>query len=176
MFQGFFGVDDATLRYEKPDGTMSDVTSRLCVERGDAAGVVVFNTDSQKLILVRQFRYPCLRHGDGWPIEIVAGAIDPGETPEQAARREVEEEIGYRVKSLTKIGPFYGSPGGLSEVVHLFYAEVASHEVVHQGGGLEGEDVELVRVTRDEAFAMMDRGEIRDAKALIGLSWLRRQP
>lgn len=169
VYDGFFGVDEATVAYEKADGTWSEPTKRLSVERGDSAAVLVLDTKRDTLILVRQFRYPILRHGEPWLLEIVAGKIDEGETAEAAARREAEEEIGMRLDALEKVAEIYGSPGGLSEKLSIFCAKGTRDS---DGGGLEGEDVETVELPVAEAFAMVERGEIRDAKTLVALQWL----
>ena len=171
VFKGFFRVVRADLRYERPDGTMSEVVDRLSVERGDAAAILVQERSSKKLVLVRQFRYPTVRHGEPFPLEVVAGAMDEGESPEEAARRETREELGYEIAQLAKICEFYASPGGLSEKIHVFFAEVDASGRMNSAGGLEGEDVEIVQLTPDEAKNLLEQGEIRDVKALVALTW-----
>lgn len=169
VFDGFFKVDEATVAYEKPDGSWSEPSKRLSVERGDAAAVLVHDTERDVLTFVRQFRYPTLRHGEPWLLEIVAGMVDPGETAQEAARREVEEEIGVRVESLERIAEFYGSPGGMSEKVSVFYAQ-ARYE--GGGGGLEGEDLEVVEMPVVEALEGLENGDFHDGKTLVALLWL----
>ncbi|RYG21175.1 NUDIX domain-containing protein [bacterium] len=169
VYEGFFSVDEATVTYEKADGTWSKPSKRLSVERGDAAAVLIHDLEKDTLIFVRQYRYPTARHGEPWPLEIVAGSLDEGETPEEAARRESEEEVGIKPDRLEKIAEMYSSPGGLSEKISIFYAE-GRH--TGGGGGLEGEDVDLVEIPREEALAMVRRGEIRDGKSLVALLWL----
>ena len=169
MFDGHFKVDEATVTYEKADGTWSEPAKRLSVERGDAAAVLIHDVAKDFLIFVRQFRYPTRRHGEPWLLEIVAGAIDPGEDAEEAARREAMEEVGMRLDAIEKVAEMYGSPGGMSEKITVFYAEGILEA---RGGGLDGEDVETVQMSTDEAFEMLGRGEIRDAKTLIALQWL----
>lgn len=169
VFDGFFGVDEATVAYEKPDGTWSKPAKRLSVERGDSAAVLILDTERDTVSMVRQFRYSTLRHGEPWLLEIVAGKIDEGETAEEAARREAQEEVGMRLDTLEGVAEIYGSPGGLSEKISIFCAKGARDG---EGGGLEGEDVEMVELPLEEALAMASRGEIRDAKTLIALQWL----
>ena len=168
-----FSVDRATVRYERPDGSMSELTDRLCMERGDAAAVLVYDRGAGELLLVRQFRYATLRHGEPFLLEIVAGSIDPGESPEEAARRETREETGYRVRDLRLAAQYYSSPGGVSEKLHIYYGEVGKDDQVSAGGGEEGEDVEIVRLSAAEAFRRMDEGEIKDGKTLVALLWMR---
>lgn len=172
VFDGFFKVDEATVAYEKPDGRWSEPAKRLSVERGDAAAVLIHDAERDLLTFVRQFRYPTLRHGEPWLLEIVAGMVDPGETAEEAARREAEEEVGVRVESLEKIADFYGSPGGMSEKISIFFAE-ARYE--GGGGGLEGEDLEVVQLSSAEALERLDRGDLHDGKTLVALLWFARR-
>ena len=169
VFDGFFKVDRATVAYEKPDGTMSEPVDRLSVERGDAAAVLIHDEAKDVLVFVRQFRYPTLRHGEPFPLEIVAGAIDEGEDAETAARREAEEEVGMTLSEVVKVAEMYASPGGMSEMIAIFYAKGTRDG---EGGGLEGEDVETVEMTRAEAIERMRGGGFRDAKTLIALQWL----
>ncbi|HEY0866164.1 MAG TPA: hypothetical protein VGE01_02225, partial [Fimbriimonas sp.] len=70
LLEGFLSVDEATVRYEKPNGEMSDPVVRSCLERGDAVGVVLHNVSRDRLLFVRQFRYAGVRHGEPFPLEI----------------------------------------------------------------------------------------------------------
>jgi len=175
VFDDFFKIEKARLRFERYDGAMSPTVTRLCFERGDAVAVLVYNRDTSRLLLIEQFRYPTVRHGEGWVSETVAGMIDPGETPEQALYRELEEEAGFRIRECEHIHTFYVSPGGTSERIFLYYAEVRETDRTGPGGGLasEAEDIHALAYTPAEAFALLDRGEIHDAKTLIALMWLR---
>jgi nudix-type nucleoside diphosphatase (YffH/AdpP family) len=136
VFDGFFKLDEAALRFEKWDGNMSGVVTRLQLERGDSAAALIWNVDRQKVILVNQFKYPTYLKGSGWITETVAGIAEPGEKPEDALRREVLEEAGYRIAegSIEPIGAFYVSPGGSSERVFLYYVQVRDADRVEAGG------------------------------------------
>jgi ADP-ribose pyrophosphatase len=172
VFNGFFALDQAKVRFETIDGSMSEVLPRLSVERGDAAAVLLHLVDEKAFLFARQFRYPCVAHGNAWLIEAVAGKIEPDETPESAIRREAEEESGFELKEVHSVGAFYGSPGGLSELTHVFYAAITRADQIGLGGGNDhGEDIEMVKIQEDEAIRMALNGEIRDGKALIGLLW-----
>lgn len=176
VYDGFFKLEEARLRHERFDGTMSDEMRRLNLERGDAAAALVYDIDAEEFVLVRQFRYPTYGKGPGWTIEVVAGAIDAGETPAQAIRREIEEEVGYQTEALTTIATFYPSPGGSSERIFLYYAEVRRKGRVNEGGGLdhEGEDIVLVRMSREAFIAQAKEGRLQDAKTLMAAFWLER--
>ena len=176
LLDAFFKVDEAVLRHERRDGSLSPELSRLNLERGDGVAALLYRTDEDRVVLVRQFRYPAwLRDGPGWILEIVAGMLKEGEDPQEAMRREIREETGYRVAALEPVSSFYLTPGGSSERIHLFYAAVGPADRLDQGGGLaeENEDIEIVAVPAAEAFTAVDRGEIVDAKTIIALMWLR---
>ncbi|MGI9644031.1 MAG: NUDIX domain-containing protein [Ilumatobacteraceae bacterium] len=174
VLDDFFKVDAAYLRHERFDGTMTDTMRRLNFERGDAAAAVIVDRDSGDLLLVEQFRYPAYDKGPGWVVEAVAGMVDDDEDPADAMRREIHEEIGYDVPHLDPIGEFYLSPGGSSERIFLFHAEVGEADRIAAGGGLdeEHEDIRLVRVPGDELDAWIADRRLVDAKTLIGVLWL----
>lgn len=175
VFDDFFRIEKAALRFERFDGTMSKTVKRLSLERGDAVAALIFNRDSNKLLLTYQFKYPTLKKGDGWVTEVLAGMIDGGETPEEALRREIDEEAGFEIRSVAHIHTFYVSPGGTSERIFLYYVEVSDADKIGAGGGLasEGEDIRVVEYTLPEAWELLDRREINDAKTLVALMWLR---
>ena len=176
VFDDKFKIDEATLRFQKFNGQMSDTVRRLVFERGDSAAALLFNKDTQKVLLIEQFRYPAYEKGPGWIQEIVAGVIEKNEQPEETIRREIREEIGYEVREpLTHIATFYVSPGGTSERNMVYYVEVSNADRVSAGGGKvsEHEDIELVEMTLPELWQALDNGNIIDAKTLIAVQWLR---
>ena len=136
IFDDFFAIDEAWLSFERTDGTMSPVVRRLSFERGDSVAALLFDREEQAIVLVRQFRFPTHGKGPGWILEAVAGIVDEGESPEEAIRREVLEETGYRVDQLEHISTFYVSPGGSSERIGLYYAEVGRQDHVGEGHGV----------------------------------------
>ncbi|MCK9894009.1 NUDIX domain-containing protein [Frankia sp. AgB32] len=174
VFDSYFRVVEAKVRYQLPNGQMSGLVRRLSLERGDSAAAVIVNTVEGTAIVARQFRFPTARTGPGWLLELVAGVIEQGETPEACIRREIFEELGYEVSRVDPISVFYTSPGGSSERVHLFHAEVIAELRTGCGGGLpeEGEDIETLEIPLAHLPKLLDSGEIVDAKTLIGLRWL----
>lgn len=139
--------------------------------RPDAVAVLLVDPQRKNFLLTRQFRLPTFLNGNekGYLVETCAGLIDEGETPEQAVRREVEEETGYPLSGLEKIGGIYTSAGGITEFVHLFVAGYESDGPHGKGGGKpgEGEDIELLEISFDEARAHLKQGAVRDAKTLL---------
>jgi nudix-type nucleoside diphosphatase (YffH/AdpP family) len=124
------------------------------------------------VLLTRQFRLPAYLNGhpDGMLLEAPAGLLDGDDTDaEMAIRREAEEETGYRVDSVTRLGEYFMSPGSVTERVAFFTGTYRAGERVSQGGGVasEGEDIEIIEVALDEAIAMVERGEIVDAKTVL---------
>ena len=109
-------------------------------DRGNSVGALVYNTETKKYLFTEQYRVGA----EGVMIEIVAGKIDEGETPQEAVKREIAEEIGYKVDNITHITDMYLSPGGSKEVMALFYVEVS--EKIGEGGGIEEEDITVVEV------------------------------
>ena len=175
LLDDYFKVEEATVSYQKFDGTMSPVVRRLDLVRGDAVAAVLFNKKRQRVILVSQFRYATLSRGTGWMTEVIAGLIDNGETPEDAVKREILEEAGYETETLERIFSFYPTPGITSERVILFYAETSGGDPVAKGGVLdhEDEDIQVLELPLEDALRQVERGEIADAKTIIGLMWLR---
>jgi nudix-type nucleoside diphosphatase (YffH/AdpP family) len=174
VFDGFFKIDEAVLRYERFDGRMSEPVQRLCLERGDSVAAIVFDPAARRAIFTRQFRYPAYEKGPGWLVETIAGMIDDGETPEAALRRELLEELGYEAGAVEPIANFYLSPGGSSERIWLYYTEVSDARRSGAGGGLaaEGEDIETVSMSIDELRPLLHSGGLHDAKTIIGVQWL----
>src|SRR5580698_5714649 len=171
VFDGFFKIEEAELAYERFDGSMTPPLKRLVFERGDSVAALVYHRDEDRLLFLRQFRYPTYEKGPGWLTEVVAGMQEHGEPAEDALKREILEEIGYEVSHLEQIATFYVSPGGSSERIVLFYAEVTAAGEVAAGGGLveENEDIVTVSYSRAELVQAVAAGQIQDAKTLIAI-------
>ena len=149
--------------------------SRETYDRGNGAVILLVNSEKQTLILTRQFRFPAFVNGlaDGMLLEACAGLLD-SDNAEETIRREVEEETGFRIGPPRKLFELYMSPGSVTEKLFFFIAEYDDANRISLGGGdhAEGEDIEIVELTFDQAFAMMANGEILDAKTLILLQRL----
>jgi nudix-type nucleoside diphosphatase (YffH/AdpP family) len=177
VFDGFFKIDEAELSFEHFDGRMSRSVHRLCFERGDSVAAMIYNRDSRRFIFVEQFKFPTFEKGPGWILETVAGIVETDETPEEALRREALEEVGYELETLEPIARFYLSPGGSSERILLYYAEVTNAGKVADGGGApwEEEDIRSVELSPDELDVLVADGGIHDAKTLVGAQWLQKR-
>jgi nudix-type nucleoside diphosphatase (YffH/AdpP family) len=177
VFDGVFRLEETTLRYRRFDGELSDEVRRLSLERGNSAAVLLLDTTTSEVVLVEQFKWPTHRADGGWIVETLSGVVDDGESPEEAARREALEETGYELTDLHLIARFYTSPGGSSEQVYLYYAEVDDAARRGAGGGVAGEaeDIRLRRYAVAEVGKAVDEGEIVDAKTIIAIDWIRRR-
>ncbi|WP_055046796.1 NUDIX domain-containing protein [Devosia sp. A16] len=150
---------------------------RETYDRGDGAGVLLYNREKRSVILTRQFRFPVFAHGEaGWLVEVVAGKLD-GDHPVTTAKKEAEEESGYRVHDVELVMSAYMSPGSVTEKLSLFLAEYDADSRVSSGGGLEdeGEDIEVLELGIDQALQMIASGEIADAKTIMLLQHVRLQ-
>jgi ADP-ribose pyrophosphatase len=174
VLDDFFKVDEAEVSFERTDGSMTPPVRRFVFERGDSVAAVVLHRESRELLFTEQFRFPTFDKGPGWLTEIMAGMIDGDEAPETALHRELEEELGFRVEHVEPIATFFVSPGGSSERIWLYYAEVTEAGRVSDGGGLasEHEEIRIVRMSLDESRAALRAGRLADAKTIIGLQWL----
>jgi ADP-ribose pyrophosphatase len=139
----------------------SRTATREVVEHVPAVAMVPVDGDG-RILLVRQWRLPA----DGVLLEIPAGSTDPDEAPEPAAQRELQEETGYRAGRLTRLGGFWVAPGYCTEYIHVYLAENLEESRLDAD---EDENIEVVRLTLDEALAAIADGRIDDAKSQVGL-------
>jgi nudix-type nucleoside diphosphatase (YffH/AdpP family) len=157
------------LDFRRRDGRW-DTQTREVYERGEAATVLPHDPDRDTVLLVRQFRLPVyLASGADSLLEACAGVLDEGEDAETCILREAEEEMGYRLRGLKRICTGYTIPGSVTERVSFFSARYAPSDRVSDGGGHpgEGEDIEVMEMGLDEAFAATRDGRIIDAKTIL---------
>lgn len=177
LLDDFFKVDEVRLTHERFDGSMSEEQRRLVFERGDAAAGLLVDPDRRKVILINQFRLPTRDKiaGGGWILETAAGMIRDGETPEACLIREVYEETGYQLTKADPVATFYASPGGSTERIFLYCADIRRTDKTGAGGGTprDGEDIELVEIDLEDFFARLAAREFADAKIIIAGQWLR---
>ena len=161
------------LEMQRRDGSWQQI-ERETYDSGDGAGILLYNRQHGTVVLVRQFRFPVFTHdATGLLVEVAAGKLD-GDDPATCARREAEEETGYRVGPPTFVCTCYTSPGSATERLWLYVAEYDADSRVSAGGGLEaeGEDIEVLELPFTDAMEMLARGEIADAKTVILLQHL----
>jgi nudix-type nucleoside diphosphatase (YffH/AdpP family) len=175
VYDGFFKIDRMTLSHELFAGGMGPVKPWEIMERGDSVAALLFDVDRQEVILVNQFRAPTITKGTGWLVETTAGIKREGESEQTSLFREIQEETGYRVNQVSHIATFYSSPGGSSERIFLYYAEVRQTQRVGAGGGVkaDGEDIQLVALNLHSFFRKLGSREFEDPKILIAGLWLK---
>ena len=174
LLDNFFRIDDVYLQFERFDGKWSNSVHRYNLDRGEAAGALIYLTDKQSFVFVRQFRYAVYSKGEkGWIDEIVAGVMEGDDTPLACIRRECIEEAGYQIDTFYPMGWFYVSPGITNERVHLFIGLCTSNFKKFSGGGLseENEDLQLVEMPKDEALQRLKEGYFKDGKTLLALQF-----
>jgi nudix-type nucleoside diphosphatase (YffH/AdpP family) len=165
----------ATFDYRHRDGRITREV-REAYDRGNGVTILLYDPEAATVILTRQFRLPIYLNGhpDGMLIETAAGLLDErGEDPTDAIRREAQEETGVSVGHARQLFELFMSPGSVTERVTFFVATYSHQQRLSRGGGNadEGEDIEVLEFTLDEALAMIDAGTINDAKTIILLQW-----
>lgn len=166
-------LNKVTFDYQKKDDSW--ITQRREVyDRGNGAAILLYNKQQKTVILTRQFRLPTFVNGNstGMMLEVCAGLLDQ-DNPEQCIIRETEEETGYRITNVTKVMETYMSPGAVTEILYLFVGEYDESMRVSEGGGVahEEENIEVIEMPFDKAYAMIESGQMQDAKTIILLQY-----
>lgn len=173
VFQGYFRIDSYTLRHALFGGGWSGTIRREIFERGHAAALLPYDPVLRRFVMCEQFRVGAYAGGmRPWQLEIVAGIIEAGESPEAVARRETEEEAGRTVLDLWPVQRYLASPGGTSETIYLYLGRISAEGA----GGVfgmpgEDEDIRVKVIEEDELKRLMDRGELTNAATLIMAQW-----
>ena len=174
VYSGFFRMEKYRLKHTLFAGGWSTEFSRELFVRGSCIAVLLYDPRTDQVILIEQFRAGALIIPErAWLVEIVAGAIEEGETAVEVAYRESLEEAGCEIQELIVINEFYTTPGGASERITLFCGKVDSTTV----GGIHGldhedEDILVHTVSADEAYRMVENNEIESAIPIIAIQWL----
>lgn len=176
---GFFRTRSYQLRHPRFDGGMSPVLRREVFVATDATLVLPYDPARDRLLLVEQFRLGPYGRGDPhpWMLEPVAGRIDTGEMPEDAARRECLEEAGLELRTLEKISKHYCTPGYSTEVFHVFLGICDLPDLAQGSGGLatENEDIRTHVIGFDHAMELLQSGEANNGPLILALIWLQRE-
>ena len=154
------------------DGTWQEIT-RETYDRGNGATILLYNLEQRSVILTRQFRYPAYVNGhNGMLIEAAAGLLDEA-SPEERIRAEVEEETGFHVENVRRVFDAFMSPGSVTERLHFFVADYApdSHRGAGGGNAAEGEDIEVIEMSLNEALSGINSGLIQDGKTIMLLQY-----
>ncbi len=183
VFQGYFRMDRWTLRRRSFEAGWSGLMTREVLERGHATAVLPYDPVRDEVALIEQYRVGCHASLDSpawlgerptpWLIEVVAGIIDEGETPEAVARRETLEEAGLDIEILEHISTFLVSPGAVSETIAAYVAKVDTSKAggVH-GLDQEHEDIRVLTLPVGDAFQLVRSGQMNNVTGLAMLMWL----
>ncbi|MFT8243099.1 NUDIX domain-containing protein [Roseomonas sp. BN140053] len=164
-----------TLEQRRADGSWQTL-KREVYRTSPGAAVLLRDPARDTVVLVRQFRLPPFVNGDpAFLVEACAGLVEPGDDPAETVRKEAEQETGLRVRDVRHVFTLYPSPGAFAEKLHLFVASYDPQDRSGQGGGLpeEGEQIEVLEMPMSRAWAMVQAGEIVDAKTVLLLQHLR---
>jgi len=174
LYRGFFSLDLYRFRHRLFNGEMSGEVRREIFERGHASVLLPFDPVRDEVVLVEQIRiaaYDTSR--TPWLLEMVAGMIEEGESPEDVSRREAVEEAGLDVGRVTEVLSYLASPGGTSERLTILVGEVdaTTAKGIH-GLADENEDIRVHVVSREQAYQWVEEGKIDNAASIIALQWL----
>lgn len=174
VYRGFFRLEKYRLKHALFAGGWSEELERELFRRGNCVAVLLYDPIRDEVVLIEQFRVGAiLREEPAWLLEIVAGAIEEGETAEQVAYREASEEAGCEIQEIKVISEFYTTPGGSSEWITLFCGKVDCRDV----GGIHGldhehEDIRVRAVSFDEAYRLLEQGKINSGIPIVAIQWL----
>tara|TARA_Y100001970_G_scaffold293278_1_gene439022 strand:- start:6050 stop:6628 length:579 start_codon:yes stop_codon:yes gene_type:complete len=173
IHNGFFKLEELSLIHKKHNGNWSQEFKREVFGGAHVSTVLPYDPIKKKILLIEQFRPGVLKrkHGPNL-LEIVAGIIDPDETPEDAAMRECLEETGCNVKKLTKIYSYYPAPGSSESFYHLFLGEINAFDGERiYGQENENEDILVKSYHIDEVKSLLKNRNIINAATLLALQW-----
>ncbi|MEM9576284.1 MAG: NUDIX domain-containing protein [Pseudomonadota bacterium] len=175
-YANYFAVDEYCLRHERFDGALSEELSRAVFIAADVALVLPYDPYRDRVLLVEQMRMGPLARGDAhlWQFEPIAGRLDPGETPQEAARREAREEAGLALGVLEPVAETYCSPGTSSEFYYVYVGLADLPDSVAGTGGLEDEheDIRSHLKSFDDLMEMCGTLQIANAPLTMTTYWL----
>lgn len=173
LSDNYYILKKITFDYKLSNGKWVTQT-REVYNRGDGAGILLYNKEKKTIILTKQFRMPTYMNDnkDGMLVEICAGMLDK-DNPEACIIRETEEEVGYRLEKVKKVFEAYSSPGVMTEKMYFFVGEYTDAMKVGSGGGLdsEHEDIEVLEIPFKKAVDMLNNGGIIDARTIVLLQY-----
>lgn len=172
--RGFLRIETLELKHRRHEGGWIGPMQREVLVKDPAVGVLLFDPQRDEVVLVRQFRVGVLNEKKSpWLLELVAGMVDKGESPEQVACRECLEEADLEPQDLIKIADYYNSPGTSNERVILYCGRIdAANAGGYHGLDHEHEDIEVISLSVAEAEAAVADGIIDNAMSVIAIQWL----
>ncbi|RUO39325.1 ADP-ribose diphosphatase [Aliidiomarina taiwanensis] len=184
-YRGFFTVHQAKLKHKLFRGGWSDWISREVVDRGHAVVVLPYDPVRDSIVMLEQFRvgavdalgaakrHPSQPEASPWLLELVAGMVDGDESGEEVAAREMQEEAGLTAERLEFALSYMSSPGGLTERITIYVAQVDATSASAYGGlASEHEDIRVFEIQRTQALELLDKGYLDNAATVIALQWL----
>ncbi|MHA6325819.1 gamma-glutamylcyclotransferase [Roseivivax sp. CAU 1753] len=178
-WDGFFRLRRFSVQYPHFRGGQSEEVTREAFCAFDAALVLPYDPVTDQVLLIEQFRYGPLMRDDPrpWVLEPVAGLVDAGEAPIEAARREAVEEAHLSLRDIRPMLKVYASPGYSTEFFHCFLglADLSDRDVMHGGLDDEHEDIRSHVIGFDRAMALVETGEINAGPLAMMLLWLARE-
>ena len=173
IHDGFFKMNEITLKYKKYDGNWSNEIKRELFGGAQVAAVLPYDSIKKEIVLIQQFRPGTIstKYGN-YMDEIVAGIIDKGESPQSTAKRECLEETGCKIKKIIPIHGYFPAPGSSESFYHLFLGHIDSFEGTKiMGLENENEDIFVKSYKIKEVKQMIKEGKILNGLTLIALQW-----
>lgn len=174
VYKGFFCIKQYELKHKLFNGGWNQPLIRELFVRDRVASVLPFDPDTGQVVLIQQFRLGALEQDDPWLLEAVAGIIEKDESAENMVERELKEEAGLILKDLLPIYQYWTSPGGTNEHMSLFLGRVDASDAKGVYGAVdEGEDINVITMSLEEAYNCIETGKINNAMTIIALQWLK---
>ncbi|MGR3290646.1 MAG: NUDIX domain-containing protein [Paracoccaceae bacterium] len=175
-YESYFSVVEHDIQVPRFDGLYSEIVTRAAFICGDCVSVLPYDVARDRVMLIEQFRFgPHVRGDDNpWKLEAIAGRIDDGETPAEAAIRETKEETGLDVQNLLPTTAYYPSPGALTEFLYSYIGLVELPDGTEGIAGLpeEAENIKSHLVSFDDAIALLSTGQVDTGTLVTSLLWL----
>lgn len=174
LYKGFYEMFRYSVKHNLFNGGESDIYTREILERGHAVAVFLYDPKADEVVLIEQFRAGAAHSSNPWMVELVAGMIDDGETPENVARREAVEEAGAHLTELKLIADYYNSAGGTTETTKVYYAELDAQNIggIH-GLDYENEDIRVFKLSSDEFLKKLDALEYNSGSLVVAGLWFK---
>ena len=175
-YSGFLKIKRFNIQCRLYQGGWSEPFTRELMQRTPGVGLLLYDPKLDKLLMVEQFRVGCMldQQNGPWALELIAGLVEEGETSQDVAKREAQEEAGITLKELIPICEYYNSPGGSSEKLSIFCALIDLSDIEEGVFGLESEseNIRSIIIDRARAEEAVRNGEINNAMSIIAIQWL----